>query len=315
MENFQTFKPEHEYAIVMTSRGWGLHPGMNAVINGLDYYDNEVDLFLIHGNDENEYLERIKTIPNLKVKIIPVPIDICRTLWPDYKKDEGWQNIFFRYKVINLVGQKYHSIMMCDSDMFCCNNIMKYFEVVTGSNLIMLPSNPWGSSVEACKTNWARICTGASAPPFHCMPLFLDAKRHQEFLNKVWERGKEEAYLDMEILNRTIFAEKMTDKIFTLPNILWVHTSWYYDMVKRVMYDGKIYLESMEERINFVHRRWWMSEVCKKYVEDIDKDFCPQCYVKGRNNVKIFWEEYKRLNQTHKIKLDYDFRWFEDIKS
>ena len=309
MVNFQKVKPKYQYAVVMVSRGIGLHPGMNAVINSLDEHDNEVDLYLIHGPDELPYLEKVKAVKDLKVNVIPVHIDECRELWPDYKRDEGWQNFFFRWKMMAEAGKKYRSVMMLDSDMFCCNNIMKYFEIAADSRFILLPSNPWGSSVDVCKERWdAIIREGASSPPYHSMPAFFNANKNQDLIEKIWERGKTEPFDDIQILSRVIFSEKMWDRILILPNILWVHTSWYYDLVGRYHSEGKTYFKSMEENINFVHRRWWMTDVCQQFLDRIDKVRCPVCYINGVHNVKLFWEEYKRLNQTLKIRLDYDFK-------
>jgi SAM-dependent methyltransferase len=301
--DFTQIKPLNKYAVVMASIGTQLLSGMNAVINGLDYHDNEVDLYLIHGDLEKEYIKKALAVKDLKVNIIPVHIDECRKLWTDYRKEDGgWQNLFFRWKVLDLIGKKYNSVMLCDSDMLCVNNIMKYFKAVENSELIILPSNPWGSSVEACTENWEKIIRGASAPPFHCMPIFLDIKQHPNLINKFWERSKVDNYLDMEILNRTFFAEQMLDKILSVPNNLWVLTSWYLSNVSKNWEDKKLYFKIMEERINFIHRRWFIDSVCDQFIYAIrEKDNLE----KGLNNLRLFREEYRRINTEHKIKITF----------
>lgn len=290
----------NKYAVVMTARGLLL--GANAFINGLDYYDNEVDFYLIGNEAEKKYVDDAKQIKGLKVNLNFVHINDLKIKFPPpSQKRMGWHVRFYRYKVAQDVGKNYDAILIVDADMLCMNNIMKYFKLAHDTGFLVLPNNSWGSTVEKVEEIGIDFLQGASSPPFHNMPLFIDANKYNNFLNKVWDWGTKEDWGDMVQVSRTIFRENLVDRVFPLSNLHWVVSSHYFEAIKRTIRGGKQYLLVGEEKINMIHRRWWMKCVCEKFVHEIkEKDN----FARGQNNIKIFWEEYQRFNTKHKIKID-----------
>ena len=284
----------------MTARG--LLEGANAFINGLDYHDNEVDFYLAGEDPEKEYIEKAKTVSDLKVNLNFVHLtELLEKFPPPPQKRAGWYWRFYRYKMAADIGKNYEAVLIVDADMLCVNNIMQYFKLAHDTGFLILPNNTWGSTVEKVQDIGIDFLQGASSPPFHNMPLFLDANKHQNFLAKVWDWGGKEDWGDMVQVSRTIFRENLLDKVFPLCNLRWVMSSFYYESIKVTDRGGKRYLLIGEEKVNMIHRRWWMKTVCEKFVNEIKE---PDNSKKGHNNVRIFWDTYKRFNTQHKIKIE-----------
>ncbi len=296
--------PKNRYAVIMIAKG--MREGVNAFINGLDYHDNIVDFYLVGGPDDQEYVEEAKKIQDLKVNLIFVDINKLIEKYPAPGKRGGWHVRFFRYKVAETIGRNYEAVLIVDADMLCVNNFMKYFKVAHDTGFLVLPNNSWGSSIEKVQDIGIEFLKGASSPPFHNMPLFIDCNKYEGFLHKVFEWGKVEDWGDMVQVSRTIFREKLLDSVFPLPNNLWVVSSWYYDLIKPAMAHGKKYFVQAEERIFTIHRRWWMPTVCTKFVGDIKE---ADNLVRGKNNARLFFDEYKRMNTSHKIKIPFDLKY------
>jgi len=285
----------------MTSTG-GLLPGVNAFLNGLDYYGNTVDFHLIGDEHVQQYVEDNKeALKQTTINLFFKSLYDLRKKWkfPPTKKS-GWQVRFFRYRWAQEIKNDYDAILVVDADMVCLNNIMDKFKEAAETGLILQPNNPVGYTIERVRELGIGPIRGASSPPFHNMPLFLDAKKWNFLLDKLWHWGIEEPFGDMATLFRTEFRENVIDKVKLLPNELWLQEIFYKDMLKRIERNGKIYLSTSDnQELRTLHKRWWLADLCESRVFDIkEKDN----YVRGKNNVMLFWEEYKRLNLEWKLK-------------
>jgi len=291
------FTPEHEYAVVMTAKG--MRPGVNAFLNGLDYYNNTVDFHLIGGAAEQNYVEEIQERKDLSFSLFFTDVEDITQMWEmPARKRMGWKVRFYRYQWTSYIRDLYKAVLIVDADMLCLNNIMKWFKAVEGTDLLIMPHNCWGLPLQrVLKAGNINAIKGAASPPFHNMPFFLAPGKWYELLERVIHWGKEEDYGDMATLFRTLFRENLTDYVFPLPNSLWLQTYFYHDPI-RDLGDG---LEVATDRINMVHRRWWDTGVCEKFVNDIKEE---DNLVKGRQNVALFWKYFKFFNTEHKIKLD-----------
>jgi len=283
-----------KYAISMTSVG--MTTGVNAIYNGLKHFGNDIDFHLI--SDDKEYAKLNKDIIFHDIdeykKKFKIPAD----------KRSGWQVRFFRYKLAEELKDKYDAIMIVDADMLCVNNIMKYFKIAAETGMIVIPSNPWGATVERVQEMGIEMLKGASSPPFHSLTI-LNPRIHLNLLKAIWEWGLKEPYGDMVTLSRTIFRLDLLDKVYMMPNSQWILSTFYLDMIKRR--GDKLVI--CEEEINMIHRRWWMTGVCEKYYNDIKFDSPEKLRQKhiGRNNVAIFFETFKKFNTQIGIKIDFPY--------
>jgi len=283
-----------KYAISMTSVGMTV--GVNAIYNGLKHFGNDIDFHLI--SNDKEYAKINKDIIFHDIDEYQKKFDL-----PDDKRG-GWRVRFLRYKLAEELADEYDAIMIVDADMLCVNNIMKYFKIAADTGMIVLPSNPWGATVEHVQKVGIEMLRGASSPPFHSLTI-LNPKIYKDFLSKIWEWGLKEPYGDMVTLSRTIFRENLLDKVYMLPNSQWILSTFYLDMIKKR--GDKLVI--CEEEINMIHRRWWMTEVCEKYFNDIkdDTDQGKRQKEIGRNNIRIFFDTFKHYNTSGLIKLDFNY--------
>jgi len=292
---------KNKYAIVMTATG-GLLPGVNSFLNGLDYYENGVDFHLIGDEHVQQYIrDNEKALENVSFRLFFKSISDLRESWefPSRKKG-GWQVRFFRYRWAQKIRDWYEAILIVDADMICLNNLMDKFREAKETGLIIQPDNPVGYSLERIKEIGISPIRGASSPPFHNMPLFLDVRKWNSLLDRLWYWGIREDWGDMSTLFRTEFRENVLDQVRLIPNDLWLLEVFYKDMLRRVTKNGKIYLVTTDNReIRTVHKRWFLSDLCEKRVKDIKET---DNYRRGKNNVMLFWEEFRRLNLEHKLK-------------
>ena len=132
------------------------------------------------------------------------------------------------------------------------------------------------------------------------MPSFFNARKYQYLFERIWEGGLKGDLGDMSTMFRALYQEKLLEKLFRLPNALWIQTWWYHDAIEKKM--NSLYCAN--ERMNMFHGKWWLPELCQK-AEQIKEtnliDF-------GRMNVRLFFEQYRRFNTQWKIKLDFSFK-------
>jgi len=283
-----------KYAISMTSVG--MTTGVNAIYNGLKHFGNDIDFHLI--GDDKEYAE-------LNKDIIFHDIDEYKKKFnvPD-DKGGGWYVRFLRYKLAEEMADQYDAIMIVDADMLCLNNIMKFFKIAAETGMIVIPSNPWGATVEKVLQSGTEMLKGASSPPYHSLTI-LDPKKHIKLLQEVWDYGIKEPYGDMVTLSRSLFRLDLIDQIYALPNHQWILSTFYLDYLK----PKGDKLTICEEEVYMIHRRWWMTDVCEKYYNDIKYDTPEKLIQKriGRNNVKIFFDTFKKFNTQIGIKIDFPY--------
>jgi hypothetical protein len=298
----------NKYAIVMLSHGSGLIPGCNAFLNGLDYYDNTgFDYHVIQHNVPDTLLKKWETSFNFPVKIINF-VDLDDKYSPEINagtseiKRAGWRVRFYRYRYAYDIRDQYDAFLIVDADMICLNNIMKYFKIAADTGMILMPNNTYGPAIDCYNFEGIR---GASSPPLHNMPQFIDIKKWPHFYEAIWDWGLKETFGDMATIFRTIHRMNFIKDVLILDNSLWLQTHFYDVMLGRQKnkMTGKTYLTASGARVFMVHRRWWMHSVVDKFVGDIKGVYDKE---KGINNCRLFWEEFKRLNTEHKVVIEYD---------
>jgi len=294
-------KPQNKYAVIMTATE-NLQIGANAFINSLDFYGNKgFDFYLINDFDD-EYFKDAKELnfPLFNIRFN----DLGKDLKLSKNKDvRGWKGRFFRWLLAKDIGVEYDAILVVDADMFCLNNIMQYFKIAKDTGYIVMINNPIGYHIEGVREKGIGPIRGAQTPPVHCMPTFIDGKKHHDFLEDIWKNGLEGELGDMSTMFRVIFERNLWDNLFRLPNALWIQTWWYHDMIGKKM--NTLYCAN--ERMNMVHGRWWIASVGRQAEDIKEKNLIGF----GRNNVRLFFEFYQKFNTQHKIKIDFPFKIYD----
>ena len=282
----------NRFAVVLTCTQ-GLIENVTAAFNGFELYGNEVDVHLLSKDMDEGYLNALPD--NYKVVRWPEVQDESRNQYKN--KNAGWEVRFYRYKYIRTIKDQYDAVMLLDADVFVTGNFMEHFERAYTEGVLIMPDNPWGSSVERATLDNIK---GASSPPFHCHPHFFDPKKYDWLMGQVYEAGMQEDYGDMATLYRTLLRNDAVKNIIPIPNDLYCFTGWHHDKIEESMVDNKLQLKYKGEEMIVIHRRWAMKKVRDKFGSDLKgKDIEP-----GMHNLEVFARAIKWLNENGSIKWE-----------
>jgi len=299
----------NQYAIVVTDTGFG--PGINAMLNALLYYDmGEIHFHHLFwpGTDAADAVreKQYEFYPNYRA--VPLTPDLLppeyTSLWADAPNCCYHSRWAYAARLTD-----YSAVSIMDADILLCNDIRSWFEVAAQTDFLLLPDNDYsGYSNESYDL---RGIQGDASVPWHNMPAFWSPAVWGDFMAEIPLIGLAEKRSDICMLNRLLIQRGLLDRILTLSNSQWLSTHYYNLKLIRRDVGNKRYLALHEngDRLNAVHRRWWMESICRQFITDItegpDRD-------RGRENIHLFWDFYRFFNTECEHKLDYPFVWPED---
>lgn len=288
----------NNHAIIVTA-DYKLLPGVKALINGIKYYGNEADFYLLFWDkpdgDFHQYVDS-----NLRSLDFVFPIDLRELVHDESIRVEESVQVhaeanakfylkFWRhYYPAKLLD--YDSIAIFDADMLICNNIMDYFEIANKTGRILIPRNTGIYAQEI--DNYSETAFSQSyAPPCHSMPLFYDPKKHHEFFSLVPELARKIGRGEMVAINYLFHKFSKYQDLILLPNSLWLGTRWS-DLNYEILYGNKgmRHITAAGDRCFSIHGRWWTDEWIKKIPSSDDV---------GMNNGLLFQEMFTWLGQLY----------------
>jgi len=124
-----------KYAIFIAA-SWNYVQYLNALLNSLEKRKINVDVYVLHWEFEQKYLDAIQCFP---YKVIPIEI---KEADHDIKGvGEPGKNLFIkqaRFHYIAKYGKDYDAICLLDADNFIVSeNFMNFFELVKGTNKLI----------------------------------------------------------------------------------------------------------------------------------------------------------------------------------
>lgn len=296
----------NRFALVITDTH--LVPGSHALLSALEYYGaSEVDVHYLAwpGSPAADAVVagEYSWYPNFYH--IPLVPDI---LPPEYAP--LWDNApnccyhsRFAYAA-NL--KEYEAVSIFDADILLCNNPIPYFELAATSGKFLTPDNEY-SGYQADGYDLAGI-QGDASPPWHNQPSFFCPATWGSFMRRIPLVGMAEKRSDIVALSRMLLQEGRADDVLTLPACLWLSTHYYRQHLVLRNVGDKRYLALHEngDRLNAVHRRWWMSSICTQFLTDITPG---EDRERGRNNIRLFHDMYTFFNRDCTHRLEYDYEW------
>jgi len=297
-----------KYAFVVSDSGYTY--GINALINGLKYYGNDVTFHHLYWGPKAEaWSKSVQGSGKFDFKSINLK-DLVND--PRYPKKTGkmspaWVCKFYRYFYCALELSEYDAVCIMDADMMVVNNIMQWFEVAACSDKLIMPNNDMSPQQHDCYA--VDDIGGGSSPPVHNMPLFFRPSSTTKSIFLSLLRISEERQIsDMASINHAIIEAGQMDNILILPNYLWLISVQYnVRLALREIGDLRyLLLHKSGDKVNSVHRPWWSPDYCKKFIEGCSTELT---WGISFNNITLFWDMLCFFNTQlyHKIPWDIEF--------
>jgi hypothetical protein len=294
-------KMKKRFAFIVSDSGF--IPGVNGMLNALDYYGTEVDFHLLYWGEETEAFAKSREDQIHKA------VDLTKLVGTEHypahekgMKEKAWHCKFYRYLYAIHECQEYDAVAIFDADMLIVNDITIYLEIAASLDRVVLPNNDW-SNQEYDRINVEAI-KGASSPPCHNMPLFFDPKKFKHVFEPLVEVAREVGVSDMAAVNHCLIRAGEMERVFALPNAFFVLSHYYNIKLHLRDVAGKKFLGLWQggDRIVAVHRRWWSKAWCDKFSSDVKED---DARMIADNNIKHFNNLYRFFNTEWKWKIEW----------
>ena len=248
---------------LITTFTWSYRFGLNAILNGLDYHDNDIEAHIIYGPTgvPLSYIEQAREIfPGTQFYNLN---GLIKRYPPDPNRRGRWMLEFYKYKLAKELGLRgYNSVMIIDADYLILGNLEPHFNSVAGTDLITIGNcGPvYDHANEADPDKFAAKYADGNLRfiPMSCHPILFDASRNIDLLDYLW--GIAPLYgTDGSVINRAIIETRRLEDVIVLPNSQWVGPIWgITNSFVHVMLNGKRCYVLWRDRIMMSHRRFWV---------------------------------------------------------
>jgi hypothetical protein len=257
---------DSKFALVVVCNSAYL-PGLNAMLNALDYYDNcNLDVHIVFDKDISDYIQLIKD--RFCFNVISYPLEGLFEHGNSSYYNYIWSKYLYVYKYV-LPYSGYKAMCFLDADCLVVNNLMDQFYITSRVDRIFLPS--W-TFTPIAKEDLLNAKTPQEVD--HCLvmlplgnhPFFFNPEmfgflvkdiydsRPNEFTNADRERNHE-----MYFVNKIIYDLRCLPAVITLPGHTWVGdgslgSTGYIPRTNA----GKKYLyNACGDRCNIIHNKFW----------------------------------------------------------
>lgn len=291
------------YAIVVADSGYKY--GVNALVNSLKYYGNDVDFHhLCWGPKALEHSGSLKRCREFNIITYDLKANWRRPeILNGRRISPAWVCKFYRYIYCATEVFDYAAVALFDADMMVTNNIMGWFEVAEKTKKMVMVNNDLSRHEHDCY-KIEGIGKGTS-PPVHNMPMFFDPFTSSDIFLSIPEIHVEVGVSDMSSLNHALIRAGKMEDLLILPNCLWLVSYPHNIKLVRRELCGKLYLmlHNSGDRVNAVHKPWWVLKYCERVINQ-GKDLSTRAIL--HNNIKLFWETNKFFNTElyHKVEWE-----------
>lgn len=291
---------------LITTFTWGYRFGANAILNGLDYHNNDIEAHIIYGlGVPPTYIEQAReTFPGTQFYCMS---DLLERYPMLPIRGGRWTLEFYKYKLAKELGARgYNAVMIIDADYLVLGNLEPLFNSVAGTDLITIGNcGPVADHAnEADPDEFAAKYADGNLRfvPMSCHPILFDASRNFDMIDYLW--GIAPLYgTDGSVINRAIIETRRLEDVIVLPNCQWVGPLWgITNSFVRVMLNGKRCYVLWRDRIMMSHRRFWAYADTLAQAERIGT---PALQVPIANNMRLLIDECHLINTEWKLPLEY----------
>lgn len=306
-----------DYAVVVTCSYNQYLFGLNALLNGLDYYGNTADVHVLILQEEEtlwtDYKAKVLAAGfGFEVFFIPIqPLLEDTEVLPNC--GVMWYLTFGRWHYTKHLVGTYKAVLHTGTDVMVWHNIMSWFEVAAATDFIIMGHNALGTY------NWPDApYVQSNDVPYADTPCFVSPERHYEALDYVCHIGAN--YMDVADMPAVFYAlRKFNKRVILLPDNHWVRNyvqSCYImkDICKKEgdpLYGKTIYLDASSRYIiSMVHGKYWSKVRFNNTMAIIESETAdPMLRDVWRVNWTRSYEACKFFNTQCKLLLS----WREDL--
>lgn len=281
-------------------------PGLVAILNGLDYHGNEMDVLWIYSDEgEKENQLSLDLLAQAKAAgfcydIIGVPISEIIAEHPECKdRRTGWKFRYCGYAYVRMLAGVYDAVMLAGADLLVLNYIEPWLELVAGTKYLLSANHSWAGCGNVLNLHEGNA---ASTEAIADVPLILAPDAWTDMLDLFWEFGRDiqTRGSNLHAFNWAIWKSQRAKDVVYLPECQWIcHHMWFLKMRKQ-MVDGRIRFMGDQEiryHIYTVHGKWFKRSNCDAKAG--------QGHEALAHNVKLMHNEYCRLITQHKLGPEY----------
>lgn len=272
-----------KYAMVWTTDE-SYMPGTNATLNALEYYKNEVDVYVLTwGNFLTE--EYKSQFPNVNfIQIDEKAMGERDTYWvlTHYDLWYASNNLFDKYDVVLFWG----------ADVCLTSNIMDYFKISETLDKMILGSNEQGVTTYRSMSK-EKPYGHTWDVPYADVPFFVP-KSCKDVLDMIVELDSEpESQLcRMDSLNYAI--RDLEKQVFTVSGFRWVMNVPNKHIVDYNEEDNTIFAEKIQ--MPSFHRKYWSVSYLKNYIRGMNEIAQHNALVFNKlynffNNQRVKWDK------------------------
>lgn len=280
----------------------GVHlPGFNAFINGLDLWENDIDLVAIYESEGASaipewYLEELRKQP-FRFTVRLVRYEEILERYKDGVTDYFVNAIFAPYKVMLEMADEYDAVSYWGGDESMLGNVQNWYKIGAQTDLILLFKNPYQLQP------WYDWRPERDPHPDHYwdMPLICNPRTHRELIERIFET-KYTLGNNLHGTNRALWELSLMEKVLPLPDIIWtVALPYNYRMAMHWDSKNRPMLFAANDQVMSFHKKWWHNPVCDAYCHDKKGGL----HIDTEKNVYLMRDMYDLYNRIGKVKLNY----------
>jgi hypothetical protein len=281
-------------------------PGLNALLNSLDYYGNVIDVWVIDFGLPEEYKQKALAADfcynlNFYSYTEIVKGDYC--LEPN-RPSGFYYCVFSPYTLYARLKDKYDAVAFLGSDILVLNNIMPWFEIAAKTDFIVSAGNPYTFvQPDGIKKDHMYESGLIDVSPVSDTPLIMNPKIHFDVIVETLNWGKKTDE-NLKAVNTALYYTKKMDKVLLMDSQLWTCGLFYLFRSQRsIGIDGKIILFHNNERVHAIHKKYWTDAII--YSAMYDKVPGTWGYECTLNNTRNWSDLFRFFNTNHKVKFEY----------
>ncbi len=285
-----------DFAIIIPA-SIGYLPGLNGILNALDYYGNTCTVEIVADDIPDSYFEEAQAAFDFDIVMRGVA-DL-----PEVHVDD-WSMVrrlhFARYVLAAKLADRYEAIMLLDADCLILGDVTNQFKMAASSGLALAPHNVLGTDLFTYKE-----FHHTNAVPIANMPFFARPDKFADVFMRTIEISKGSGGIDdMPALYFALDEAGLVGDVVLLPDNIWLNNHHY---ASRVTLNAKFpppqrRYYSMRERVYAIHKRWWQPQFVASALHGLGARVASVAAA----NAATFAEAYRFFNTQCKVKHEYE---------